>query len=288
MRLIFGLVLLLGLALAGGAVYMAQTYIGSYQAALEAERTRSGNTVPLSEIYLTTRAIKFGEPIAPEDIVLAKYPREFLPEGTFSSQAPLYAEGDKPRIALRDMEKFEPLLLVKVSEPGAEAGLTSRLERGQRAFTIEVDVATGVSGFLRPNDRVDVYWTGRPPDTDPSVRRGDVTRLIQSGIRLIAIDQSSSMATPGQATIASTVTVAATPQQVAALTQAQSTGRLTLSLLGSADDTVAEAIEVDQNELLGLQVQPTETAEVAPQVCTTRTRRGNEVVTQEIPCPATN
>ena len=38
MRVVFGLVLLAGLALAGGAVYMAKNYIGQYQQALAKER----------------------------------------------------------------------------------------------------------------------------------------------------------------------------------------------------------------------------------------------------------
>ena len=53
-------------------------------------------------------------------------------------------------------------------------------------------------------------------------------------------------------TIARTVTVAISPQQVAGLAQAQSTGRLSLSLMAANDETVAEAIEVDQRALLGI------------------------------------
>ena len=49
---------------------------------------------------------------------------------------------------------------VKVTDPGEEAGVTSQLEPGMRAFALRVDVASGVSGFLRPGDRVDIYWTG--------------------------------------------------------------------------------------------------------------------------------
>jgi len=70
------------------------------------------------------------------------------------------------------------------------------------------------------------------------------------------------------------------------LAQAQSTGKLSLSLVGVNDDTVAEAIEVDQRSLLGIKAQET-IAEVAQEkVCTIRTRRGAEVV--EIPIPCTN
>ena len=53
-----------------------------------------------------------------------------------------------------------------------------------RAFTIRVDATSGVSGFLRPSDRVDVYWSGRS-------EIGEVTQLIEAGVRIIAIDQSA-------------------------------------------------------------------------------------------------
>jgi pilus assembly protein CpaB len=112
---------------------------------------------------------------------------------------------------------------------------------------------------------------------------GEVTKLIETGVKLIAIDQTSETDN-AQTTIARTVTVAASPQQVASLAQAQSTGRLSLSLMGRNDDTVAEVIEVDQRALLGI----TATKEVEKprsiQVCTIRTRRGGEVVDMPIPC----
>ena len=220
MRLVFGLVLVAGLALAGFAVYMAQSYIGAYESALTEARSKTVAEVPTQHIYVTTRSIAYGEQILAEDVALAPWPTEILPEGFFDEENPFIDAGALPRVAVRAMEKHEALLEVKVSEPGGDAGLTSRLERGQRAFAIKVDVASGVSGFLRPGDRVDVYWTGRLPDDDPNLPRGDVTKLIQTGIRLIAIDQSA-QADSTAASIARTVTVAASPQEVAALAQAQ-------------------------------------------------------------------
>ena len=109
----------------------------------------------------------------------------------------------------------------------------------------------------------------------------------EAGVKLIAVDQSASGDLNGT-TIARTVTVAADPQQVAALAQAQSTGRLSLSLVGSGDDIIAEAVEIDQDRLLGI-VRETKTEEVKKEeekVCTIRTRRGADVV--DIPIPCTN
>ncbi|SHH85549.1 Flp pilus assembly protein CpaB [Marivita hallyeonensis] len=283
MRIVFGLVLLAGLALAGFAVYMAQNYIGAYQTALEQERTKATESVPVQDIYVATRAIDFGEAITEEDMALVPWPIQALPEAFFDEANPLNVEGDEYRVALRQIEKNEAFMAVKVSAPGADAGLTSRLERGQRAFAIRVDVASGVSGFLRPNDRVDVYWTGRVQGRDRDLPTGDVTKLIETGVKLIAIDQTSETEIT-DATIARTVTVAASPQQVAALAQAQSTGRLSLSLMGRNDDTVAEVIEVDQRSLLGLREREASETPATIQVCTIRTRKGGEVVEMPIPC----
>ncbi|SEF57066.1 pilus assembly protein CpaB [Thalassococcus halodurans] len=283
MRLIFGVVLIAGLGLAGFAVYMTQNYIGAYENALQEERAKTAEAVPTQEIFVAKRAIGYGEVITDADFRLAHWPVDVLPEGYFDEENPLIVPGDEERVALRQIEKNEAFMKVKVGEPGDGAGLTSRLEKGERAFAIKVDVASGVSGFLRPGDRVDVYWTGRVKSSSNSGRTQDVTKLIQSGIELIAIDQTANVESTS-ATIARTVTVAATPQIVAALAQAQSTGRLSLSLLGSNDDTVATAIEIDQETLLG--IVPEQKAEIKqePKTCSIRTRRGGDVVEIRIPC----
>lgn len=284
MRIVFGLVLIVGLALAGAAVYMFKDYQDSMQQALLQEQAKKAPAIATTPVYVATRALAYGEALMPEDVRQVEWPRSALPEGIFSQEEALFPdENDAPRYVRRAMEKDEAILAVKVTEPGTEAGLTARLERGMRAFAISVDVATGVSGFLRPGDRVDVYWTGRADGI-----RGDFTKLIESGVELIAIDQSANSDFE-ENTIARTVTVAVNPQQVATLAQAQSTGRLSLSLVGLYDDTVAEAIEVDQRSLLGIPVAeeaaPMQQAP-APQdrVCTIRNRRGSEVVEIRIPC----
>ncbi|MFP7673799.1 Flp pilus assembly protein CpaB [Marivita sp. S0852] len=283
MRIVFGLVLLAGLALAGFAVYMAQNYIGAYENALKQERDRAIESVPTQKIFVATRAIEYGEQITPEDVKLAHWPKGTLPEDFFDEEKPIISEGEKARVALRRIELNEAFMGVKVSEPGGDAGLTSRLKRGQRAFAIKVDVASGVSGFLRPGDRVDVYWTGRVKVIDANVPDGDVTKLIETGVELIAIDQTSQVDV-NNATIARTVTVAASPQQVAALAQAQSTGRLSLSLLGRQDDTVSGAVEVNQLSLLGITATEERAIPQAEQSCTIRTRKGGEVMEIAIPC----
>ena len=289
MRVVFGLVLIAGLALAGFAVYMAKNYIASYQAKLAAANAVKEQMVKTIPVFVAERQLKYGEQLTREDVRQVLWPEDAIPEGAFIKEEELFpANSDELRTVVRSMEKDEAIMALKVTEPGQDAGITSRLERGMRAFAIKVDVASGVSGFLMPGHRVDVYWTGevqRPGAARNSESRSEVTKLIETAVNVIAIDQSANSETTG-ATIARTVTVAVRPEQVASLALAQTTGRLSLALVGTNDDTISEAIEIDQAKLLGLAAAPVVEEEKKEEVCTIRTRRGAEVV--ELPIPCTN
>jgi pilus assembly protein CpaB len=285
MRMVFGLVLLVGIALAGGAVYLAKDQITRYQMANARAQEALAKVVPTVTVYVADKPLRYGQKLTKEDVRLVDWPENAIPEGSFIKEAALFPDNsDELRVVLRAMEKDEAIMAIKVTEPGEDTGLTSRLERGKRAFTIKVDVSSGVSGFLRPGDRVDVFWTGRA-DLGGQNSNSDITKLIEAGVKLIAIDQSAG-GELDEATIARTVTVAISPQQVAALAQAQSTGKLSLSLVGAEDDTIAEAINVDQRSLLGIATQEAAIEVQKEKVCTIRTRRGAEVV--ELPIPCTN
>ncbi len=285
MRAVFGIVLIVGLGLAGFAVVMVKDFLAQ-QAQMAAAQAGQVQTVPTQMVYVAARQMKFGEEITKEDVRRVQWPVDAMPEGVFYEQASLFPENDgRPRFVLRMMEPNEAIMDVKITKPGEDAGLTSRLDKGMRAFAIKVDVSSGVSGFLRPGDKVDIYWTGRVEGVTRA-NSGEVTKLIETGIKLVAVDQMAN-GDVSEAMIARTVTVAINPQQVAALAQAQSSGRLSLSLVGNLDDTVAEAIEVDQRSLLGLAEAPViqEQRETPKQeVCTIRTRRGAEVVETPVAC----
>jgi pilus assembly protein CpaB len=286
MRAIFGLVLVAGVGLAGGAVYMAKEHIGKYQTALAKERAARMKMVKTVDVYVTDKAFKYGEEMVATDLRAIAWPETSVPEGAFTAQNPPFANGDaKPRYVIRAMEKNEPVLAVKVTEPGEEAGLTSRLERGFGAYSIKVDATSGVSGFLRPGDKVDVYWTGRP-DRQLQQTFGEVTRLIQEGLKVIAVDQSTGSDEVNSAVIARTVTVAASKDQILVLTQGQATGRLSLSLVAVDDDTIAGTLEIDQRQLLGIKEEEKEEVAAVEEEreCFITQQRGTERVKIQIAC----
>jgi pilus assembly protein CpaB len=281
MRAVFGLVLVVGMALAGAAVYMIQGYIAQTEALLQRERDFNAAAGKLVEVYVFNRQIAYGEPLTPEDVQVIYWPEQALPETIFRDPLELFPENAPgPRYVMRSTEAFEPVLATRVTAPGELAGLTAKLGEGMRAFQINVG-SSGVAGFVQPDSFIDIYWTGSIAGVE-----GGATRLIESSMQIIAVDSTFSSGDVSSGGNASTVTVAATPEQVARLAQAQATGTLTMSLVGDGTETVTEQIEVDTNSMLGI-VEEEVVVEAAPEaekICTISTRRGAETVETVIPC----
>jgi pilus assembly protein CpaB len=279
MRAVFGLVLIVGMALAGAAVYMIQSYIAETDVALQKERAFNAKAGKLVEVLVFSKALEYGAALAPEDVQIIYWPEKTLPESIFRDMAVLFPENaDGPRYIMRATEAFEPVLATRVTEPGELARLTAKLEAGKRAFAIKVGVASGVSSFVKPDDFIDIYWTGSVRGSD-----GEVTRLIESAIQVIAVNDAFNEGAAESNATAKTVTVAATPEQVARLAQAQATGKLSLSLVADGGDVVETRVEVDSKSLLGIIEEEVQQVE-APKVCTIKSRKGGELVETVIPC----
>lgn len=279
MRLVFGLVLLLGVGLAGAAVYLARDFFAQQQLQLAEAEAAKASIVPLSDVMVVNKQMRYGQRLTKSDVSVVKWPTAAVPQGSFTTVEDLFPnDGQQPRSILRAMEPFEAIMNVKVTAPGQDAGVSSKLSDGMRAFTVKTDAQTGVSGFLRPGNRVDVYWTG-------SLDGGNVTQLIQTNVRIIAINQSADEDNTAPV-IARTVTVEVNPTEVARLAQAQSTGRLSLSLLG-ANAPVTEqsaAVSVNLGDVLGIKREEV----VRKRKCYVMRRVGEELIPTNIETECTN
>jgi len=284
MRAVFALVLIVGMALAGMAVYMIQGYIAQTEALLENERNFNAKAGKLVEVFVFAKPKKYGEALAPEDVAVIYWPEKSMPETIFRDKAVLFPENAKgPRYIMRSTEAFEPVLASRVTEPGELASLTSKLGVGMRAFAIKVGMDSGVSSFVKPDDFIDIYWTGSVSGSD-----GDITRLIESAITVIAVDSAINEGQVVSDAVAKTVTVAATPEQVARLAQAQATGQLSLSLARDASETVEGTVETNTKDLLGIveEVKAPEVVVEEKRKCYAKQRSGGVLVDTdvEIPC----
>jgi pilus assembly protein CpaB len=284
MRAVFALVLLVGMGLAGMAVYMIQGYMADLEGALQREQAFNAKAGKLVEVYVFAKPKKYGDALAEDDVQLIYWPEKALPASIFRDKATLFPENaEGPRYIMRSTEAFEPVLASRVTEPGELASLTSKLEKGKRAFAIKIGMDSGVANFVKPDDYIDILWTGSVAGME-----GGITRQIESAVLVIAVDNAINEGQVSGDTVARTVTVAATPEQVARLAQAQSTGRLTLSLSSGASEVVTETVETNTKDMLGIVEEV-----VAPEVvveekkkCYAKQRSGGVLVDTdvEIPC----
>lgn len=284
MRAVFALVLLVGMGLAGVAVYMIQGYMSDLEAALQQERSFNSKAGKLVEVYVFAKPKAYGDALEEGDVQLIYWPEKSLPKEIFRDKAILFPENaDGPRYIMRSTEAFEPVLASRVTEPGQLSRLTSKLEKGKRAFAIRVGSDSGVSNFVKPDDFIDILWTGNAPGYE-----GRITRQIESAVQVIAVDNALNEGDVVSGKVAKTVTIAATPEQVARLAQAQATGDLTLSLAMDATEVVEGTIETDTRTLLGIvEVAPVvEAPVVEKKVCYAKQRSGGVLVDTdvEIPC----
>lgn len=273
MRFIFALVFIFGIGIAGFAAYMAMEQFKQLQTENRVLRQKASKVVETVPVLLAARELRYGQKLMPGDAKEVLFPADAIPPNSFTSTEDLFGKEDtKPREIVRTMEPGEVVLQSKVTKFGVPATVASRLKKGMRAFTINVDVTTGVSGFLQPGDEVDVYWTG-------NIQGQQTTKLLLEKVELIAIDQiaDADLARP---VVARTVTVEVSPIVVASLAQARTSGRLSLALRGVGEEELLGNVAVNQQDLLGIQ----EVVEQEKKKCFNRIRRGNQVQAFEVPC----
>lgn len=277
MRIVFALVFLFGIGIAGFAAFLAMEQFKGIQAENGRLKQRANLVVDTVPVILAKTRLRYGMELKREHAYEVLFPANAVPENAFTSMEELFGpEDDTPaRAVLRTVEEGEIVSATKVTRFGQEAGVASMLKNGMRAFTIKVDVVTGVSGFLQPGDRVDILWSG-------TINGTDTTRLLLESVDIIATDQSADEDRSNRGVkIARTITVEVAPLIVATLAQAQNSGRLSLALRGSeADDVMGTLLEVTQDSLLGLE----EEIVVEQEKCFETIRRGVTATRTEVAC----
>src|SRR5690606_11936807 len=104
-RIIGMAVLVLGLALAGGAAYVAKDYLSQYQAMLASQAAAAPETV---SVLAATKPLKYGDKMelakAADYLKWVTWPKDAVPEGAFTRQEDLFGEDSKlTRVVLRSM-----------------------------------------------------------------------------------------------------------------------------------------------------------------------------------------
>ena len=130
------------------------------------------------------------------------------------------------------MLEGDPIVDKKLGPKGSSPGLVANIPNGMRAYAVEVNEQSGVSGFILPGHRVDVVRY--EPNEKARLQRGET---ILQNVQVLAAGQVFTR--PEEKSLQNrTVTLAVTPDQVDVLVAAKAKGPLSLSLRGVNDHAI--------------------------------------------------
>ena len=221
--------ILLGVALVLGlvAVFIANAYFGG----VEERQERVAQEQQLSRIVVANQDMAFGTPLGDQNLRLANWPAGSVPVGAFTSVEDAARGG---RVALRPMVVGEPVLASKISGVDGRATLSANLPKGKLAFSIPITEVSGVGGFVRPGDRVDVLLTRPIPGESTNSSTDKMTDVIVEAAPVLGIDQVADEKNT-QAVVAKTATLEVSTIEAQKLALGIQLGTLSLALRNVAD-----------------------------------------------------
>lgn len=173
----------------------------------------------MRSVVVAVEEIPSGTTITKDMLGMMDIPAKYLSADATSDAGQIIGQRANVAIAANDQVTTK-----MVSGMGNTTSASAQLADGEKAITVKVDDATGMSGLIRQGDSVNVIWSNK----------GQV-RTVVSKVRVVALDNylSGSKGTYGY------VTLALTADQVNAVRQAESIAgsKLSLALNPAGSDT---------------------------------------------------
>jgi pilus assembly protein CpaB len=232
----------LGVAVVLGiiAVIVANAYLTGR------ERQLASSPEGMVRIAVAAMPLNYGDDVTPDKVKFVQYPTASLPPGAHRTVAELLPEG-KRRVALRPILVNQPLLAADLSGSGQSATIAALLPDGMRATTVRINDVSGVAGFIKPNDTVDVLVTRAAIGPDGVQTGGQVTDVLLQNVRVIAMGQTTN-ANRQEPSPTNSTTLEVTPLDAQKLVLGQQLGQLSLVLRKPGEEQNiprTEAISLD-------------------------------------------
>ena len=155
------------------------------------------------------------------------YLRDSLPSGYSSNPESL-----KGRVLINPLRQNEPIVEYKLAQASVTTGgVSAVVEPGKRALAVKGNKVIGISGFIRPGNRVDVLVTL----TDPVTKR-DRTKTVLEDVLILAtgteIEENGEGGKPHSVDV---YTLQVTPREGEKLALASTRGKLQFALRNITD-----------------------------------------------------
>jgi len=177
-------------------------------------------------VVVASRDMPLGTLLRPADVRMVNYPERDVPKGVVFD-----ARDAVNRVLLFPVNSNEPVTISKLSATTSVEGVSSTIEPGYRAVSVQISDVSGVAGLIQTNSRVDVLFTR------PGTMAEATTSIILQNVKVLSTGR---LATAGQAPDPRTprspvVTLVLKPEEAQKLELAKNEGKISLSLRNPLD-----------------------------------------------------
>jgi pilus assembly protein CpaB len=237
----------LTVALAAGGV--AALLAGRTEKAVQ-PKIATAPKIATVDVLVAKSNIGMGQTLTPRDIAWQEWPAN-ANAGNFIRRKdhPGAIESLAGSIARAPFVAGEPIRNAKLVMAKGSGFMAAILPSGMRAISIGVSAETAASGFILPNDRVDIILTQRDRAAEKATgTEVHVSKTILNDIRVLAIDQHVEEQNGQKVVVGKTATLELTPKQVETIELARQTGALSLSLRSITDAGKGKPVAEDDTD----------------------------------------
>ena len=196
----------------------------------------------LIKIVAAAKPLDTGTPLTADDLTLMDWPSNAPLDGAFHKPEELNG-----RIAQFPIAYKEPIREGLLAAPGASVGLTAKIPDGMRAVAVVTNEVNNVSGFLFPNNHVDVLVTLRPEAGQAS----PITTTVLQNIQVLSTGERLQPDPSGKPQNVKVVTVLLTPDDAEKLLLASNQGTVQFVLRNASDQLQPATRPVSLKDLQG-------------------------------------
>jgi pilus assembly protein CpaB len=196
-------------------------------------------------VVVANRDMPLGTLLRKTDLKLVSYPESDIPKGVaFKTDDAIN------RVLKASVNTNEPILQSRLSEITSAEGVSSTIDPGYRAMSVQITDVSGVAGLIQPGSKVDVLFTR------PGSMAEATTSTILQNVKVLSLGRpapagaTAAEARATAATASKVVTLVLLPADAQKLELAKSQGKISLSLRNPLDTVHAEGSEPITTEAL--------------------------------------
>lgn len=215
--------------LALSSAWVANSWV--QQRALEAGKNTQ---LEMQQVVVAALDIPFGHALESRHLTLKEWPAHLTPAGAFLNVDNVL--GKVARVEILNGDVVTEQRLVNHIEGSHLAAL---IESNKRGVSVRVNDVIGVSGFLLPGNRVDVFAVKKKERGSEDV----VVDTVLRNVKVLAVDQETSP-DANNPKVVRAVTLELTPEESESLIKAMHEGKIQLALRNPDDLIIPKPVEV--------------------------------------------